>query len=322
MMRVGTQKRSKSNSSPQGFRQSPVNRHSSSSPSNTAKNTLYNSYRQNASPVLEETYKIAHDYHRQTVNEQRTSGSPHFRTSSPGYNNSSPTYGRDSPDYISSKRLNERRFETSSPSFGKNDSSYANKMSSMRISDTRSPSFMDRPDVGGAGGYSSTNSRYEKRVTETSRNYSNNNSFNDGIDSRPIVKLSTDNQASLRRDSWDAISKTKNMLSDRSLESLANLTESQLDTEIRKKRSEEQSRYTSNNAQQTQTNYITTKKYNIDDYGERYGRNSPIYKVGLASSGGASSVKVQPVPDGVLGQPVEFESKFARGVLSAGLKVL
>lgn len=294
-MRVGTQRRSKSNSSPQGLRQSPTNRYSSSSPSATAKNTLYNSYRQNASPVLEETYKIAHDYHNKTVNEQRLSGSPNFRTSSPGYYNSSPTYGRDSPDYISSKRLNERRYDSSSPSFAKNESSYKNKMSSMRIQDTSSPNFLERSIPVDVGGYTSTtNSRYEKRFTETSRNY-NNSSFTEGIDSRPIVKLnaSTDN-TSLRRDSWDAISKTRNVLSERSLESLANLTESQLDTELKRK----------TNGQQ---NYITTKKYNIDGY-ERYGRNSPIYKIDLGA--GASSVKVQPVPDGVLGQPVEFESKY------------
>lgn len=52
MMRVGTQRRTKSsNSSPNNtYRQSPTNRYASPSP--TSKNTLYNSYRQNASPLL------------------------------------------------------------------------------------------------------------------------------------------------------------------------------------------------------------------------------------------------------------------------------
>jgi len=38
--------------------------------------------------------------------------------------------------------------------------------------------------------------------------------------------------ASARRDSWDVINKTKHMLSHNSLESLANMTEKQLNTEL------------------------------------------------------------------------------------------
>lgn len=322
MMRVGTQKRSKSSSSPSPnstYRQSPTSRYSSSSPSpiNHVKNSTYNNYRQSASPVLNETHKYAQEYHKMSLADKRNSPSFNDRTSSPSYLNrtnspsymqrtQSPSYNRsDSPDYISSRRLNEKRYDTASPNFAKKaeyDSNYTSKMSSMRISDSRSPNFLERssPDVG-------YNSRYDKRVTE-SRSYNSSYDQNDGIDTSPIVKVSalTDN-SSARRDSWDAIAKTRNMLSERSLESVANLTESQLDADMRRKKVEEHNRVFSQ-----EHSYTASQKYsnNVDIYGERdkYGRQSPSgYRTGVRS-GGAASVKVQPVPDGVLGQPVEFES--------------
>lgn len=169
------------------------------------------------------------------------------------------------------------------------------------------------------GGYTST-SRYDKKVTE-SRKYNSN--YNEGgVDTSPIIKVSsmTDNSAS-RRDSWDAIAKTRNILSDRSLESLANLTESQLDTDLRRRKAEEHSRFLASeqsyrnesrehNYKTNYTQNYSTSKYNssMDDYG----RSSPIYRGSRSMSGGAGAVKVQPVPDGILGQPVEFESKYTR----------
>lgn len=121
------------------------------------------SYRQNASPIHEETHKFAQDYHMKSVAEKRmASQSPSFndrsspsylhRTSSPSYVRASspnyPTPGRDTPDYISSKKLNEKRYDVSSPSYVKKsdfDTNYAStKMSSMRLSDSRSPNFIER----------------------------------------------------------------------------------------------------------------------------------------------------------------------------------
>ncbi|KAJ8954350.1 hypothetical protein NQ318_011022 [Aromia moschata] len=369
MMRVGTQRRAKSSSnSPNAtYRASPTNRYASSSPVNsslnTSKNTTYNSYRQNASPIHEETHKFAQDYHMKTVAEKRMSSSsnernspsymhrtnsPSYmqRTASPSYRNQSPPYGgRDSPDYISSKRLNEKRYDTSSPSFAKKteyDSNYTSKMSSMRISDSRSPNFIERmkktnktkikkkkkikkknnkkkssPDV---GNYTSS-SRYDKRATE-SRTYNN---YSEGVDTSPIIKVSSvADQTSARRDSWDAIAKTRNILSDRSLESLANLTQSQLDSDLRRRKAEEHSRFILNeqNYKSSYNQNYASQKYSstLDNYDERnYGRSSPVYKP--IKNGGASAVKVQPVPDGVLGQPVEFEID-GSGAGSGDLEIL
>ncbi|XP_048520685.1 filamin-A [Dendroctonus ponderosae] len=338
MMRVGTQRRSKpSTSSPNNtYRQSPTNRYASPSP--TSKNTIYNSYRQNASPLLEETHRYAQDYHIRSVAEKSriTSNSPSYernaspsyvqrtsspRNESPNYGTSQP-YGRESPDYITSKRLNEKRYDTSSPSFAKKaDSSYTSKISSMKLSDSRSPHYGERasPDVD-----FTSSSRYEKRSSD-SRAY---NSYSEGVDTSPIVKVSAMTDQSTRRDSWDAINKTKNIFSDRSLESLANLTQSQLDSDVRRQKTEEHNRFLMNEHQYTsqsdyKQNYSEKYTNNVDTYnGRSYGRNSPIYKVTTkSSSGGASSVKVQPVPDGVLGQPVEFEID-GSGAGSGDLEIL
>ncbi|KAJ8980083.1 hypothetical protein NQ317_009439 [Molorchus minor] len=321
MMRVGTQRRNKSSSSSPNttYRASPTNRYTSSSPINsslnTSKNTIYNRMSSN-SPSFNE---------RNSPSYMNRTNSPSYvqRTASPSYHNNSPPYaGRDSPDYITSKRLNERRYDTSSPSFAKKteyDSGYTSKMASMRISDSRSPSFMERssPDV---GNYSSL-TRFDKRVTE-SRNHNN---YSEGVDTSPIIKVSSmADQSSARRDSWDAIAKTRNILSERSLESVANLTESQLNSDLRRQKAEEHSRLLANE-QSYKSSYsqnYSTQKYgsHVDSYDERnYGRNSPIYK--SLKNGGASAVKVQPVPDGVLGQPVEFEID-GSGAGSGDLEIL
>ena len=47
------------------------------------------------------------------------------------------------------------------------------------------------------------------------------------------------NGATARRDSWDVINKTKHLLSHNSLESLANMTESQLNTDLSYNRPQE-----------------------------------------------------------------------------------
>lgn len=374
MMRVGTQRRSKSNASPStAYRKSPsplnTGRNSTSpinqSYSSTSKNTnSFLNYRQTASPVYaSDTHRYAQDYHRLTVNENKrmSSVSPNFierslspslapRANSPTFAQRpySPNYMRaQSPDYVTSKKFNERkyesnekrfetngkkyetekrfdlndsskrndlkdkrydlsekRYETSSPSLNQRtnyESSYTNKMNSMRISDSRSPVFGDSPSP--EVGYTS-NSKFEKRFTE-SRTYHGNYDETDRIDSTPLIKVSPANDriATGRRDSWDALEKTKNVLSKRSLESLANLNDAQLDdrnqnsTYINKEQHFKSQNYSQNYTQKYDSSFE-------DGFGDKnYGFRS-------GGGGGAQAVKVQSIPDGVLGQPVEFESKF------------
>lgn len=326
MMRVGTQRRSKSsNNSPNTtYRQSPTS-NTRTSPINASnsysatKSSSY-AYRPSPSPVLGETQKYAQDYHKLSV-ENRMSPraiSPSLapRSPSPTFaDRKSPNFPRtQSPDYITSKRLNDRRYLSASPNPAKKDeydSGYTNRMQSMHISDSKSPSFTER-STPSPYGYTST-SRYEKHAAET-RTY-NSGYDPDSIDTSPIVKVSpAADKATSRRDSWDAIAKTRNMLSHRSLESVANLTESQLNSELQRQRAEEhlefvnreQSYRTQNYAQSYSQKYSNSNDSYMND--ERtYGSTQP-YKNGI-KAGGASAVKVQPVPDGVLGQPVEFESK-------------
>lgn len=57
------------------------------------------------------------------------------------------------------------------------------------------------------------------------------------IDHSSNIRVSKDKQSASRRDSWDAINKTKHLLSHNSLESLANMTEKQLNTDLTYSRS-------------------------------------------------------------------------------------
>lgn len=332
MMRVGTQRRSKSGSSPNStYRQSPIHSRSSpnqnrsspnarSSPIHQARSSPIHaqsspihvrtspSYvRQSPSPVLLDTHKYAQDYHQRNVEKrvnssfttyaERNGGSP--RRSPAPNRPQSPLRRSQSPDYITSKKLNERRFETSSPSFGNNyttalNTSYNAKMSNLRVSD--SPVYERKsPEV---GGYSS--SRYDRKVTE-SRTYTSGFDEVDGVDTSPIMKVSgLGERAAGRRDSWDAIAKTRNILSNRSLESVANLTDQQLD-EKRRQNYGPQS-YVVGQSYNSSSNQNYVQKSYDSNYGQAY-KSQKI-------NGGASSVRVQPIPDGILGQPVEFESKY------------
>lgn len=171
--------------------------------------------------------------------------------------------------------------------------------------------FRSSPDIG------TYNTRLEKKFTDI-RSY---NSYNDGVDTSPIIKVSSlDDPSTSRRDSWDAIAKTRNILSDRSLESVANLTETQLNSDMRRSKEEEHSKFVLNeqryhNDQSFKSNYSQSyNTYTSDNFGEKsYGRGSPSFKT--TKQGGAAAVRVQPVPDGVLGQPVEFESKYQLSML-------
>lgn len=168
----------------------------------------------------------------------------------------------------------------------------------MYISDSRSPKLgRVSPEI-------SYTNRYDNNFSEVHTYNTSYDHRNDiGVDTSPIIKVSSmaDHEGTSRRDLWDVMNKTRNVLSERSLESLANLTEAQLNTELNRRRTEESSRYV------TERNYLS-QNYHQNYNSEQYGRRSPVYRT--SSKGmGASAVKVQPVPDGVLGQPVEFESE-------------
>lgn len=267
-------------------------------------------YRQTASPIHVESskYNSSSDFHKMSSAEKRIlSGSPSLierSRQSPSYMDrqriGSPSFG--SSEHTSTKKISERRvYETSSPVMSKqiyseqdyntkydNESSFTNKMSSMRISESRSPIFMNERSSPSLN----YNSRFEKHESKTY----NSSSFDDGVDTSPLIKVSSNDRATARRDSWDAISKTKGLLSHRSLESVANLADKQLESELSHKHD---------------SSYRTEEHFSRDNsymqHSERYQTQS---KLG-ARKGGAPAVKVQPVPDGVVGQPVEFESKIS-----------
>ncbi|KXJ84329.1 hypothetical protein RP20_CCG011041 [Aedes albopictus] len=138
----------------------------------------------------------------------------------------------------------------------------------------------------------------------------------------------TSNNGPSRRDSRDVISKTKHMFSQNSLESLANLTEKQLNTDLTFDRtvdSQTEKNTHFNKFSLGENNYHSDRKL-IDNEGlyrpggylknyktessERYEKyttlNSGFEPIGRDVTG-ARAIRVQDIPDGVLGRPVEFE---------------
>lgn len=117
-----------------------------------------------------------------------------------------------------------------------------------------------------------------------------------------------------RRDSWDVLNKTKHMFSNNSLESLANLTDKQLDTSLSYDRSAVDTETHTN----TQYNKFALSDSSFKERNEKYVTKTSSNDYGYSSkflpiddgSEGAKAIRVSNKPDGFLGQPFEFESNF------------
>lgn len=97
----------------------------------------------------------------------------------------------------------------------------------------------------------------------------------DIVDSSSNVRVSgiKNNNNSSRRDSWDVINKTKNILSHNSLESLANMTESQLNTDLSYSRPRGLDSETEYNTRYNKFELVekrSTERRGSDDNSERY----------------------------------------------------
>lgn len=146
-----------------------------------------------------------------------------------------------------------------------------------------------------------------------------------------------------RRDSWDVLNKTKGVLSNNSLESLNNLTEKQLSTSsstltatrgVADKETERNTqfnkfslanlnsgatttsssnKYTTSGVTSTtmreESRYVTKQEAN-NNFSFATSRLSSFKPIAGGELTGAKAIKVQDIPDGVLGRPVEFESEF------------
>lgn len=182
-------------------------------------------------------------------------------------------------------------------------------------------------------------------IFEESRHTSSPAKLDSGVDYSSNIKVR--NTTPLRRDSWDVINKTKHILSHNSLESLANMTESQLNTDL-SNRTGEVENLTEKNTQYNKfslseaklntlhkthntsedydrhrfgsfTNAITKSNYStaIKQKNEKFlshARKENDYGYSALfcpiedNAVGAQAIRVQNIPDGVLGRPVEFQS--------------
>lgn len=135
----------------------------------------------------------------------------------------------------------------------------------------------------------------------------------EGVDYSPIVSQSKIG-SNARRDSWDVLNKTKHMFSNNSLESLAKLTDTQLDTNLSYDRSTVDNETHSN----TQYNKFLLSDASYKERNEKYVTKTSSNDYGYSSkfvpiddgAEGARAIRVSNKPDGFLGQPFEFESKF------------
>lgn len=96
----------------------------------------------------------------------------------------------------------------------------------------------------------------------------------DPVDSSSNVRVSgLKNSNNARRDSWDVLNKTKNVLSHNSLESLANMTESQLNTDLSYNRPRGLDSETEYNTRYNKFELVekrSTERRGSDDNSDRY----------------------------------------------------
>jgi filamin len=170
----------------------------------------------------------------------------------------------------------------------------------------------------------------------------------DGVDYTSNVKVTAQASSTTpsRRDSRDVINKTKHLLSHVSLESLANMTETQLNTDLSYTRSKEMDTETVRNTNynkynslvsepriarnsvdneiksykyftdtKTTSNTMTTSKEKNQKYASKHSDGSYIYGTSSnfrtidENAVGSQAIRVQDIPDGVIGRSVQFESK-------------
>jgi filamin len=129
--------------------------------------------------------------------------------------------------------------------------------------------------------------------------------------------VSPTKSAAARRDSWDVLNKTKHMFSNNSLESLAKLTEEQLNTNLSYERAgagvdnethtnTQFNKFSLSDSSYKERNEKFVTKTNTNDYG--YLSSSKFMPIGEDVEG-AQAIRVSNKPDGYLGQPFEFESE-------------
>jgi filamin len=271
---------------------------------------------------------------------------------------SSSPISRNSPTVFNSTQNYEtKRHLTASPrsflSSPRNTNSPIN-YSTTTIHKVSSPTHVNNPNSDSYKIFKET-STYKNHSVKSSPVFEQrpiNNPSEDCIDYTSNIKVNTTKLSTpSRRDSWDVINKTKHLLSHNSLESLANLTRTQLNTDLSYVRAKDVDQETERNTQYNKYNSLTvdpkTIKYDADTEIKSYKyftdskissnvatsmeeKNEKItskqkdssYMFGTTSnfrtiddnSIGSQAIRVQNIPDGVTGRSVQFESKIRHSI--------
>lgn len=223
-------------------------------------------------------------------------------------------------------------YRSSSKNYVVSDNLMRNSPNFLELRKTASPSFLE-------------SRKTASPIFEESRHISSPAKLDSGVDYSSNIKVR--NTTPSRRDSWDVINKTKHILSHNSLESLANMTESQLNTDLSNRTGEVQNltekntqynkfslseaksntldkthnttedydrhRFGSSSNAISKSNYSTATKQKNEKF-MSYARNENDYGYSALfcpiedNAVGAQAIRVQNIPDGVLGRPVEFQS--------------
>ncbi|XP_051156361.1 filamin-A [Leptopilina boulardi] len=236
--------------------------HHTSSTSNNSRSTHNHSSRILSSPsIIRET-------------REKEIYSSTFNRSSPNVSNSSirntqsPNLIKESKDIYSSSSLSRSRspdrspIGPNSPTIKESKDIYQSSSLSRSRSPTRSPMTFGNPQ-------SPVKRSFSPRTGEKEVLGRRGSVENGVVDTSSNVKVSSVSSGTSRRDSWDAIAKTKSLLSYGSLESLANLTGNGTTEHI------SSTNYVNNNYrngnsnvhQNSTTNYNSTQKFTTSEYG-------------------------------------------------------
>lgn len=203
----------------------------------------------------------------------------------------SPTFIKESKDIYSSSTLNRSRSPDASP-IGSvikesrdiyNSGSLKRSHSPPRSSPYRSPTSPVQSPV---------NRSFSPRIGDKDASFNKHGSMDNGVvDTSSNVRVSSMVGGTSRRDSWDAIAKTKSLLSYGSLESLANLTNNSPTAE----NNSPNNNFLNNNYKNAQSH--TTKNvstHSTTSYSSVQKSSSPDYGAGQKYDGGQTTTRQHP----------------------------
>lgn len=327
MMRVGTQRRSKSNSSPTGYRQSPSQSYRYNSPSPTSHNSLYNSLNKSYSSQQSSHHNMSSPINT-SHNTSKSSYSSYRENASPVY--SSSNYHKTTAEKrISSDTTFEEHRNTGSPNFIPRVSSPSlapratspgfpsRPLSPAYCPRTQSPDYItskrlnDRRNDTPTSGYSKKG-EYETIYSQRSLS-PDFKSKNETVDSDSKEWLRREDSNS--PDYVDGGGYTTTTVNEHKRRTETKVTKTHYtDTSSVVRLNEKGDKVSGRRTWDEKPSIRNSESQREYEYSQSYfgGSNDgtkPSLRIG-GKGAGASAIRVGPISGGEVGHPVEFESKY------------